>query len=373
MKHVFAACLLAAPLLPGAEGKGRPLLENLPQNAIQSAFQVLRRDYIRREDLTFEELNRAALQGLLERLDFGAEIVAKNGTQKTAAASVLAEFLAPGIGYIRPETFGEGEGTLFEKALSDLADNKAEHLILDLRAGGIGLFDEAALILQCFIPQGEMMFKMKQLNSDDAELFISKHAPLWDRRVVVLVDGETGNAAEAVAACLRARGRALILGEKTRGATVRFAEVQLDENATLRYASAEMMLPDGTSFFKKGLSPHFAVSADMDEKHQVFAGSHGKTLAPYVRDRVRPRFNERALVRGQNPELDDYVRRSTGQALPGDQGQVRDVVTQRALDLLQSRDFTTEAGINWKAAGEGPAAEPVENVPKALPAVPVNP
>jgi hypothetical protein len=318
-------------------------------------------------------LNRAALQGLLERLDFGAEIIAKGGEKKAAAASVLAEFLAPGIGYIRPETFEEGTGALFEKALSDLAGKKAEHLILDLRAGGIGLFDEAALVLQSFIPQGEMMFKMKQLNSDDAELFISKHAPLWDRRVVVLVDGETGNAAEAVAACLRARGRALILGEKTRGATVRFSEVQLDENATLRYASAEMMLPDGTSFFKKGLSPHFAVSADMREKHKVFEGSHGKSLAPYVRDRVRPRFNERALVRAQNPELDDYVKRSMGQALPGDQGQIRDVVTQRALDLLQGRDFTKEAIINWKATGEDPAEAPAEKVPRALPATPANP
>src|SRR4029079_12769039 len=101
MKLVLSTCLLAAPLLLGAEG--RPLLENLPQNAIQSAFQVLRRDYIRREDLTFEELNRAALQGLLERLDFGAEIVAKNGAEKAAAASVLAGFIATGSGYTQPD------------------------------------------------------------------------------------------------------------------------------------------------------------------------------------------------------------------------------------------------------------------------------
>jgi hypothetical protein len=134
-----------------------------------------------------------------------------------------------------------------------------------------------------------------------------------------------------------------------------------------------MMLPDGTSFFKKGLSPHFAVPADMGEKHKVFEGSHGKSLTPYVRDRVRPRFNERALVHAQNPELDDYVKRSMGQALPGDQGQVRDVVTQRALDLLQGRDFMTEAVINWKASSESPAAAPEENVPKALPALPANP
>jgi hypothetical protein len=191
--------------------------------------------------------------------------------------------------------------------------------------------------------------------------------------VVVLVDEETGNAAEALAACLRARDRALILGGRTRGGTVRYTLVQLDDNAALRYASAEMLLPDGTSFFKKGLTPHFLVIADMAEKRKVFEASRGKTLAPFVRDRVRPRFNEHALVRGQNPELDDYVRRSKGQALPGDDGQLRDVVMQRALDLLQGRDFTEGAKINWKAASGDPPPAPVENIPKALPSTPANP
>ena len=371
MKRAAAILLLAAPMILRAEE--RPLLDSLPQNALQSAFQVLRRDYIRREDLSFEELNRAALQGLLQRLDFGAEIVALDGPEKPAEAAVLAEFLAPGVAYVRAETFGEGEGALFEKALTGLVEKKAEHLILDLRRGGTGLFEEAALMMQCFVPQGELMFKMKQLNSDQAELFISKHAPLWEKRVVVLVDAETGNAAEALAVCLHARGRALVLGEKTRGATVRYTQVQLDEKAALRYASAEMLLPDDSSFFKKGLAPRFTVAADMNEKHKVFDGSRGKSLVPYVRDRVRPRFNERALVHSQNPELDDYVRRSNGQALPGDEGQVRDVVTQRALDLLHGNEFVSQAKIDWKAKFNEPTPPPVEDIPKALPAKPAKP
>jgi len=370
MKSCLVLCLLAASALVTAAEKD--VLDALPQNAIQSAFQVLRRDYIRREDLTFEELNRAALQGLLERLDFGAEIITTDAPARIPTASVHAEFLAPGAAYMRPETFAEGEGALFESALAELVEKKAEHLILDLRAGGSGSFDEAALMLQCFIPQGELMFKMKQLNSDDAELFISKRAPLWKERVTVLVDSETGNAAETLAACLHARGRALVVGSRTRGATVRYTEVRLDEKTALRYASAEMLLPDGSSFFKKGITPHFAVPADMAEKRKAFAGSRGKLHLPYVQDRARPRFNERALVRSLNPELDDYVRRSRGQALPGDEGQVRDVVTQRALDLLRSSDFASQSKVPWtgNAGTPGPSDG---GVPRALPAKPSPP
>jgi hypothetical protein len=331
----------------------------------------LRRDYIRREDLSFEELNRAALQGLLERLDFGAEIVSSDTKVKLVVPSVLAEFLAPGVGYLRPGSLGEGEGALFEKALAGLKEKRAKHLILDLRAGGAGLFEEAAMVLQCFIPEGELMFKMKQLNSDEAELFISKRAPLWTGQVVILVDEETATASEAIAACLRARGRALLVGGNTLGKTVRYTQVQLDEHASLRYASAEMLLPDSTSFFKKGLAPHFPVRANLAEKHKVFAGGSSQPQVSFVRDRVRPRFNEHALVHGQNPELNDYVRRSNGQALPGDEGQVRDVVTQRAVDLLRGRDFMIDAKIKWNgAAGEAETSTDEENIPRAMPAKP---
>jgi hypothetical protein len=366
------AILPAVAALPTA-AEEKPLLDGLPQQALQSAFQVLRRDYIRREDLSFEELNRAALQGLLQRLDFGAEIVSLKSDAKPAAAGVHAEFLGPDIAYVRPESFGEGEGLLFDKSLRGLVEKRARHLILDLRAGGRGQFEEAARMLECFVPPGELMFKMKQLNSADAELFVSQQAPLWSGQVVVLVDEETGNAAEALAACLHAQGRALVVGAKTRGATVRYTQVQLDEKAALRYASAEMLLPDGSSLFKKGLTPHFSVPADPAEKRKAFAGSRGKSLVPFVQDRARGRFNERALVNSLNPELDDYVRRSKGQPLPGDEGQVRDVVTQRALDLLLGNEFAAQAKINWDAKPAESAPFPQSSIPKAEPSKPVQP
>lgn len=369
----ISCSLFAAVVAAALQAGENPLLDALPQNSIQSAFQILRRDYIRREDLSFEELNRAALQGLLDRLDFGAGLVASAAQTGDAEPGVHSEFLAPDTAYLRPESFGEGEGAVFEKALAGIVEKKAGHLILDLRAGGGGLFEEAAIMLQCFLPQSGLMFKMKQLNSDEAELYISKRAPLWEGRVVILVDAETGNAAEAVAACLHANGRALLIGGRTRGAAVRYSEVKLADTTTLRYASAEMLLPDGSSFFKKGLVPHFSVSADMKEKHEAFKGSRGRSHKPFIADVVRPRFNERALVGGLNPELDDYVLRSKGQPLPGDEGQVRDVVTQRALDLLHGNDFNAQARINWKVKPEDLAPPPVENIPKALPAKPASP
>jgi hypothetical protein len=352
-----------------AEVPPRPI-DQLSQGALQSAFQILRRDYIRREDLTFEELNRAALQGLLERLKFSAQLVPLGKEASPRRPHVHAEFLAPDVAYLRPESFAEGESALFEKELTRIVEQKAKHLILDLRATKTpGSFDEAALILQCFVPQGELMFKMKQIGRDEAELFISRREPLWTGRVVILADGATSNAAEAVAAGLRHRNLALIIGEATRGQAVRYSEVKLDDKVALRYASAELLLPDGTAVFKKGMVPMIGVRAEPAEKGKAIGGSRDGSLKPFISDRVRPRFNEAALVGRKNPELDDYVRRSAGQPLPGDEGQVRDVVTQRALDVLRAGDFIAGTNIEWGAAH--PDGEPAKSaVPKAVPAKP---
>lgn len=366
------ACLLIATAATLGAAEPEPLVNGLSQSSLQTAFQVLRRDYIRHEDLTFDELNRAALEGLLERVKFSAELVPTNQKKETAKAGVHSEFLAPGVAYLRPETLGEGEAAIFEKQLEDSVGKKAQHLILDLRAATApGSFEEAALMLQCFVPSGEVLFKMKPIGQSDAELFISKREPLWPASVMILIDHETGNAAEALAACLKNRNRALLVGEKTRGAPVRYSQVQLDEKTSLRYASAEMMLPDGSTIFKTGLKPDHTVPASLKEKHVVISATRDASLKPFILDRVRPRFNEAALVADKNPELDDYVKRSQGEPLPNDGGQTRDVVVQHALDLLAAIDLSAQAKLKWKTP-PAKSTSKAEIAPKAVPAKPAS-
>jgi Peptidase family S41 len=356
-KLLVIALSLSLSRAPATETK---LLDQMPQSSLQSAFEILRRDYIRRDDLTYEELNRAALQGLLERLNFGAALVPAADAATKPAAHVHAEFLAPDVAYLRPSTMGEGEAALFEKELQKAIDGRARHLILDLRATlSPGLFEEAAFMLQSFVPAGEVMFKMKQMGAGDAELFISKGGASWKGTVTALIDEDTNNAAEALAACLAQRRIAFLVGTPTRGAAVRYSEVALDDATRLRFASAELYLPDDTPVFKHGLQPTHPVSSNRDEKLSVFNGSRGGSMKGFITDRIRPRFNERAFVAGTNPELDDYVRRSKGQPLPGDGGQLRDVVTQRALDLIKTREFIAQAKL--QPAPPPPVAMPQED------------
>lgn len=327
-------------------------LENISQNAIQSAFQILRGEYIRSGDLTFDELNRAALQGLLQRLDLGAEILSKIEAQRPIMESgLLAEMITPEIGFIRPLAFAEKEAADLERKLREYRDAQVPHLILDLRsAAPPGDFSVAAAMLECFVPQGELLFKLKQIGREEGQVFLSQKEPVWDRPLVVLIDPETCNLGETIAAVLNLRKQVLLVGGQTKGATVRYETLPLDDYWLLRFARAEMLLADDTSLFRQGVKPKFPVFLPVLAKRLLF-GANGKRepLKKTIFDQSRERYNEAALVARKNPELDDYIRRSKGEPSVDAVHPLRDEVLQRAVDMLMTSSHFKAMQLDWKA------------------------
>lgn len=342
-------CLLAASASSQTPPKK---LANISQAAVQSAFQILRGEYIRSGELTYDELNRAALQGLLQRLDLGAELINKvDAPRPLMESGVIAEMLLPEIAFLRPLAFVEKETALLETKLREYRDARVPHVILDLRsAAPPGDFAVAAAMLECFVPQGELLFKLKQVGRDDPQLFISQREPVWTSSVLVLVDQETGNLGETIAAVLQRRKQALIIGSATRGATVRYETLPVDDDWLLRFARAEMLLADDTSLFKKGLKLDFEIGLPTLKKRMLFDVT-GKR--PAIKDtlfeKARPRYNEAALVARKNPELDDYIRRSAGQSTEDSSMPLRDEVLQRAVDMLTTSRHFDAMKIDWKA------------------------
>lgn len=365
----IGSLLLLAELVLAAE-EATPKPQDVSQTAVQSAFQILRSEYIRSGDLTFDELNRAAFQGLLERLDLGAELVNKVETEKAITRHGLqAEMLTDQIAYMRPLSFSEDEPQLMEEQLKKHTHAGVPYLILDLRSvAPPGTFETAAVMLELFIPRGQLMFKLKQVGRDDPQLFIATREPVWTKPLIILVDGETCNLGETLAAVLQDRKQALLVGSKTRGATVRYETLPLDGQWLLRFARAEMLLEGDRSLFKKGVSPDFPLELAPALKRQIFDGA-GK-MKDSLFDHGRPRYNEAALIARKNPELDSYIRRSAGEVLADDRPAIRDTVLQRAVDMLGARTHLQETRLKWPA-GKPPAKNaPAPTVKKAEPVTP---
>ena len=352
-----AMTLVAALWAAGAESRPTPPVDEVSQAAIQSAFQILRRDYIRRDDLTLDQLNRAALLGLLERLSFGAELIKNDPSATPPESKVEAELLTAGIACLRPHAVSDKEIAPMRSAIEKFKAQGARHLVLDLRSPAApGEFETAAAMLELFLPKGTLLFKLKQLGAGDAQPMISRLDPAWTGSLVVLVDNEANNLSETIAAVLHQQKRATLIGSHTRGATVRYETAPIEAGWKLRFARAEVLLPDDTSVFPKGLKPDFAVALPGKIKHELFAATDIKST---VFETARARFNEAALVSGQNPELDDYIRRSSGEVMNYDTVHHFDAVLQRAVDSLLATDHFETAKLEW---GRNRSLDPQENV-----------
>lgn len=336
----------------------------ISQAAVQNAFQILRSEYIRSKELNFEELNRAALSGLLQRLDLGASLVHKQDSQAPVVTSgVLSERLPGGIGYLRPQSFAPEEAASFQTKVHEMAEAGLRSLILDLRSPARpGDFETAAAMLEPFMANHELLFKLKQVGRDDAQLFISHSQAVWKLPILVLVDSDTCNLGETVAAVLQKRRQALIIGSKTRGATVLYETRPLDTFWEIRYARAEMLLDDETSLFGQGVKPDFPVDLPVESKRRLFPQENRPPLLDTLIEQPRPRYNEAALVARKNPELEEYIRRSSanGATAPGPP-KVHDAVLQRAVDLFITRDRFESTQLRW----DKPGTEPPPTIRKA--------
>ena len=326
-----------------ADASLNQLVDELNQASLQEAFRILRSDYIKRESLSYLEMNRAAMQGLLERLDFGAMLLTKASREASDSPFLFrSEKLSEAVGYVRFGKFKKEEIDELDKALAHFSDEKAmTTLIIDLRSPqAMADFEIASSILSRFRPVGEVLFKIRRPQEERPRLFTSRSAPkVWDRYIMLLIDRETGNVGEIIAEVLRERTGCLVIGEKTVGMTVEYRDIPVGEDRILRYAVAEVVLPDGESLFQIGVMPDVVTTSPTKVKQAIFRASEEAGLSGFVFDVRRPRMNEAALVAGTDPELDYYVARSQGAETEWDKPMLRDRVLRQAVDLLTVNDF----------------------------------
>ncbi|NOX98408.1 MAG: hypothetical protein GXP30_01535, partial [Verrucomicrobia bacterium] len=104
---------------PKASARVNSIIDQMPQSSLQEAFRHLKKDYIKKETLTYDELNRAALQGLLERLEFGATLLTKGSRAAgNSPFHFFAQELTDEAAYIRPGRFTSKEVGELDKALN---------------------------------------------------------------------------------------------------------------------------------------------------------------------------------------------------------------------------------------------------------------
>jgi len=313
------------------------LVDSLDSADLKEAIELLKKNYIKPETLNEPELSRATFEGILTRLGRGVILLADPGAEAAEpAAPFFGEILDGHIGYVRLGALNRPNLEALDTNLQTFAIKKIDALVIDLRASpATNDFSLAAEFAKRFCPKDKPLFTLRKTTARQERTFTSDRDPAYQGLMIVLADGDTAGASEAIAGAVRVYNKALLIGQQTAGRAVEYSDLRLPSGKVLRIAVGEAMLPEGRPLFPGGLKPDLPVEMPAVDKREVFQLSREKGMMPFVVEISRPHLNEAALMSGRNPEL-EAMEAAQRKARTTDKVSVHDPVLQRALDLVTS-------------------------------------
>ncbi len=297
-----------------------------------------------------EEINRAAIKGLVSQLAPRVSLVGKEGAS-TNASSPSGESSAAvydtHFGYLRVGQLESGaDKQVLDNCRGLLSSNKIKGLILDLRyASGLD-YSAAVALADAFIPTEKPL-----MDYGDGMKKSTGKSDAITLPLALLVNGSTSGSAEALAGALQRAGIGLLLGSRTAGMASIAREFPLKNGQRLRIATTPIHLGDGQIFPEGGLKPDIQIEVNAEDEKAYFTDAY-KNLAktnqvvsvgapagkPGLATNRPPRhrINEAELVRmnreGQNPDLETAVG---VHELESARPMVHDPALARAIDLLK--------------------------------------
>jgi carboxyl-terminal processing protease len=173
-------------------------------------------------------------------------------------ASVRAQLLEPGFGYVRISHFSDNTEPELEAAVAALrrsSPGDLEGLVLDLRNNPGGVLESGVAVADAFLDGGlivsadgrnpEARFRMEAEPGDVAA----------GARMAVLIDRGSASAAEIVAGALRDHGRAVLIGRRSYGKGSVQTVLPLSEGRAIKLTTSRYYTPSGASIQGTGLEP----------------------------------------------------------------------------------------------------------------------
>ncbi len=330
----MAAGLLAALSGPAVAATGGP---QTPLPPFQEVYDQLQTNL---PGVSKAELEKAALEGLVEKLRGRLQVPGLNsGSPSNKAAIVRSRVFEGQFAYLRVGFVGPELPARLSDSLRSLGTNApVRGLVLDLRNASGGDYAAAAATADRFLAVEQALLQWPGGEARSSIKTNSIGIP-----VTALVNGDTREAAEALAGLLRDCRIGLILGSETGGRARAFKELKFSGGQSVFVADQPVKLGSGQSM-DGPLSPDIAVPVSKEFEALWIEDPYrrlGTTAAP----RNRRRVNEADLVRMQREgaQLDDEVDLPMPTA-PGpipktsepEKLVVQDPVLSRALDLLRA-------------------------------------
>lgn len=149
--------------------------------------------------------------------------------------------------YIKLDRFGRGATAEVRRALDSLALPSNDTVILDLRDNPGGLLGEAVGIVSLFLPSGSNVVTTIGRATETDQQYKSSGRPVFDGKLIVLINEISASASEIVAGALQDHDRAIIVGSRSFGKGLVQIINELPYNTSLKITTARYFMPSGRS------------------------------------------------------------------------------------------------------------------------------
>ena len=208
--------------------------------AFDEVYQLLRANH---KSLSVEELDRAAVSGLLSALQSQVLLVTNAADTAVATSNLLSRVsvLDKAFGYFRFGQIENGSDEAFKSAYQKLvATNKVKGMVLDLRYSSGTDYGAAGKTADLFVNTEKDLLRWGDASARSSVKTNAIAVP-----VAILVNRHTSGAAEALAAILREAHVGLVLGTNTAGQASVLKEFPLKNGDRLKIASVPVTLGSG--------------------------------------------------------------------------------------------------------------------------------
>ena len=294
------------------------------------ALPILQAKYVNFADLHYQ--NGDHLSDLTARSDGKISVVSPDNA---APSPILNAVLPDGIAYWRMASFTPKKDWAGLAAdFNSMID--AQHVfgaVLDLRANASNDYMGAAQVLYFFVPNDTSLLKYApQITLSEPKAPALTAQLHFAGPIIVLTNGQTAGAAEALAGCLKS-DVGLVVGRTTAG--MGFEEDKLSDGEILRFAVP--LAPQGGDTMIRPVTPDIVLNVDdHNEKTALMLIRDDHVLDVIQESAERQRMSEASLVKGQDPEWDAYLasleRGPVLLSLP----RIHDPVLVTALDSLRA-------------------------------------
>lgn len=154
--------------------------------------------------------------------------------------------IADSVGYIYLNQFTNKAAGEIKVALSELKEQNAKSIVLDLRGNPGGLLDQAIEIVNLFVNKGENIVDTKGKVSKWDKSYKATKTPVdAEIPIVVLVNRGSASASEIVSGAIQDLDRGVVLGQRTFGKGLVQTTRNLTYNAKLKVTTAKYYIPSG--------------------------------------------------------------------------------------------------------------------------------